>query len=182
MGGWRSTGGGRHRRRKKHLPSVPRCLCGDNTRVPARPGGAVVATYSFISPYIRDAPGETSMTLPLLAALMRIGIQLGLAGTTLRDPVVRRIGDPTFRGVFPDHGRGAGRSTDRDPGCLRAGEQPADGPDSDRRRAGSRADGCGRRRGIRGLRRSDASVGGRPGGTAFDRPTGLGVADFGDGK
>jgi uncharacterized membrane protein len=36
----------------------------------------------------------------IVAALVWIAIHLGLAGTTLRDAVVRRIGDQPFRGVF----------------------------------------------------------------------------------
>ncbi len=40
------------------------------------------------------------MTMLLLAASIWIGIHLGLAGTTLRDAVVRRMGDLAFRGVF----------------------------------------------------------------------------------
>jgi uncharacterized membrane protein len=40
------------------------------------------------------------MLLLIVAALIWIGIHLGLAGTTLRDAVVRSIGDQPFRGVF----------------------------------------------------------------------------------
>jgi uncharacterized membrane protein len=40
------------------------------------------------------------MPLLIVAALLWIGIHLGLAGTALRDAVVRRIGDAAFRGVF----------------------------------------------------------------------------------
>lgn len=40
------------------------------------------------------------MALLIVAALLWIAIHLGLAGTTLRDAVVRRIGDTGFRGVF----------------------------------------------------------------------------------
>jgi uncharacterized membrane protein len=36
----------------------------------------------------------------IVAALVWIAIHLGLAGTALRDVVVRRIGDQTFRGLF----------------------------------------------------------------------------------
>ena len=40
------------------------------------------------------------MTQLIIAALVWIAIHLGLAGTTLRDGVVRRIGEGPFRGVF----------------------------------------------------------------------------------
>ena len=40
------------------------------------------------------------MTMLLLAALIWIGVHVGLAGTRLRDGVVARIGDTPFRGVF----------------------------------------------------------------------------------
>jgi uncharacterized membrane protein len=40
------------------------------------------------------------MPLLIIAALVWIAIHLGLAGTTLRDAVVQRIGDAAFRGVF----------------------------------------------------------------------------------
>ncbi len=36
----------------------------------------------------------------IVAALVWIAIHLGLAGTALRDVVVRRVGDQTFRGLF----------------------------------------------------------------------------------
>jgi uncharacterized membrane protein len=40
------------------------------------------------------------MPLLIIAALVWIAIHLGLAGTTLRDAVVLRIGEAAFRGVF----------------------------------------------------------------------------------
>ncbi len=40
------------------------------------------------------------MTLLLLAALIWIGLHLGIAGTRLRDLLVARIGDMPFRGLF----------------------------------------------------------------------------------
>jgi len=40
------------------------------------------------------------MPLLIVVALVWIAIHLGLAGTTLRDGVVRRIGEGPFRGVF----------------------------------------------------------------------------------
>jgi uncharacterized membrane protein len=40
------------------------------------------------------------MTLLIIAALIWIAIHLGLAGTKLRDAVVRRTGDNAFRGIF----------------------------------------------------------------------------------
>src|SRR5271165_5405393 len=44
--------------------------------------------------------GEVAMPQLIVAALVWIAIHLGLAGTTLRDVVVRRIGDQPFRGLF----------------------------------------------------------------------------------
>lgn len=41
------------------------------------------------------------MTQLIIAALVWIAIHLGLAGTTLRDAVVGRVGDQPFRGIFP---------------------------------------------------------------------------------
>jgi hypothetical protein len=43
---------------------------------------------------------EVVMSLLILAACIWIAIHLGLAGTTLRDAVVRRTGEPAFRGLF----------------------------------------------------------------------------------
>jgi uncharacterized membrane protein len=40
------------------------------------------------------------MPLLIVAALLWIAIHLGIAGTTLRDAMVQRIGDTSFRGVF----------------------------------------------------------------------------------
>jgi uncharacterized membrane protein len=40
------------------------------------------------------------MTQLIIAALVWIALHLGLAGTTLRDAVVGRIGDQPFRGIF----------------------------------------------------------------------------------
>ncbi len=43
---------------------------------------------------------EVAIALLIIAALVWIAIHLGLAGTTLRDRVVQRIGERPFRGVF----------------------------------------------------------------------------------
>jgi uncharacterized membrane protein len=40
------------------------------------------------------------MTLLLLAALLWIGVHVGIAGTRLREAIVARIGDLPFRGLF----------------------------------------------------------------------------------
>lgn len=40
------------------------------------------------------------MTLLIVAAVIWIGLHLGLAGTHLRDLLAARIGEPAFRGVF----------------------------------------------------------------------------------
>jgi uncharacterized membrane protein len=41
-----------------------------------------------------------AMTLPLVAALIWIGLHIGIAGTGLRNLLVARIGDNAFRGLF----------------------------------------------------------------------------------
>jgi uncharacterized membrane protein len=43
---------------------------------------------------------EVAVTLLIIAALLWIAIHLALAGTQLRDAVVRRTGDNAFRGIF----------------------------------------------------------------------------------
>jgi uncharacterized membrane protein len=54
-----------------------------------------------LEPHVKESmPNEVAMPLLILAALVWIAIHLGLAGTTLRDAVVRRIGERSFRGVF----------------------------------------------------------------------------------
>jgi len=40
------------------------------------------------------------MTMLLLAALLWIGVHVGIAGTRLRDAIVARIGETPFRGLF----------------------------------------------------------------------------------
>ena len=40
------------------------------------------------------------MSILILAALVWIGLHIGVAGSKLRDVIVRRIGDGPFRGLF----------------------------------------------------------------------------------
>ena len=40
------------------------------------------------------------MTLLIIAALVWLGIHFGIAGTRLRDAIVARIGEGSFRGLF----------------------------------------------------------------------------------
>src|ERR1700712_4092762 len=45
-------------------------------------------------------PGEVAMPLLIIAALVWIAIHIGFAGTHLRDVVVGRIGNASFRVLF----------------------------------------------------------------------------------